>query len=262
MESAPGVEARREFVVGKLPVHKPGLEIAPYFNPMIDRSRYDVYYVDCIDNEEIQRKASQNPGAAGRHVPRIDAVWIPGKRLAKCVQGRRFHYVVASHVMEHVPDPLGWLHEILECVEPGGIIALLLPDRRYTMDFYRQATTFGQVVGWSIEKPARPTPTQVMDFLSQGFHHHGEAIVEASMPPFEEADRHYSDLDALNYAKFVWERKHYLDVHCSVWTPDSFVDVFGRLKRVGLLPCDVIGPFSCFPGSPIAEFLALLKKTD
>ena len=94
-----GPDARRAFVMSHLPSHLRGLEIAPYFNPMVDRAKYDVFYVDCIDNDEIRRKASENPGATGRDVPHIDAVWVPGKRLSKCVGGRKFAYAVASHVI-------------------------------------------------------------------------------------------------------------------------------------------------------------------
>jgi len=255
-----GPEGRRAFVMSHLPAHLRGLEIAPYFNPMVDRSKYDVFYVDCIDNDEIQRKAGENPGAVGCYVPRIDAVWVPGKRLADCVGGRKFAYAVASHVMEHVPNPLGWLNEILECVEVGGRVAIMLPMRTKSMDYYRQNTTFGQVVGWSIEKPSLPTPTQVMDFLSQSFFHTGEPVIEGQMPRFEDAVRHYSDKDAVNYANFVWNEKHYLDVHCSTWTPESFKEIFGRLRDVGLLHCEVIGPFTGFAGATEAEFLAFLEK--
>jgi hypothetical protein len=142
-EPRSGPEARRAYVTSLLPVQRCGLEIAPYFNPMIDRSRHDVFYVDCIGNDEIQRKAAANPGAVGRDIPWIDRVWVPGKRLTECVDGRRFAYAVASHVMEHVPNPLGWLHEILECVEVGGRVAIVLPMRTKTMDYYRQVEDRG-----------------------------------------------------------------------------------------------------------------------
>lgn len=259
-EPGSGPEARRAFVTGHLPVHRRGLEIAPYFNPMVDRSAHDVFYVDCIDNDEIERKAAGNPGAVGRELPRIDAVWTPGRRLKECLSKRTFAYAVASHVMEHVPNPLGWLHEILECVEVGGRVAIVLPVRTKTMDFYRQNTTFGQVVGWSIEKPTRPTPSQVMDFLSQAFFHQGEPVVDGQMPGFDEASRHYTDRQALGFATHVWKRQHYLDVHCTTWTPESFSEVFRRLREVGLLDCDLIGPFAGFPGASDGEFVAFLEK--
>lgn len=256
-------ERRRDFIMSQLSTFQSGLEIAPYFHPVTDRSKHDVFYVDCIDNEEIRRKAAANPdAAASQEVPLIDAVWLPGMRLAECVGGRRFGYVVASHVLEHVPNPLGWLLDILECVEVGGRIAILLPSKLYTMDYYRPLTTFADVVGWWVEKPTRPTAVQVMDFLSQSFLDDGLVSFDSQMPPFELAPRHYSDQQALEFAQYVYSTNCYLDIHCTVWTPESFVEVFSRLKRLGLIDTEILGPFTGFTGSSRAEFLVYLQKTS
>ena len=251
---------RRDFIMSRLPTQLHGLEIAPYFHPVTDRTRHDVFYVDCIDNDEIRRKAAANPGAVGRDVPTIDAVWVPGRRLSACVNGRRFGYAIACHVLEHVPNPLGWLHEILECVEPSGRVAIMLPNKMHTMDYHRPLTTFAQIAGWSVENPSRPTPTQVMDFLSQSFHDDGSLWVDARPPAFDSAPRSYSDTQALQYARDVHATGMYLDVHCSVWTPESFIDVFERLRRCGLIDAVVTGPFTGFAGSPPGEFLVYLDK--
>ena len=254
--------ARCDFVLSRLPADRRGIEIAPYFNPIVDKSKYDVLYVDCIDNDEIQRKAAENPGAVDRLVPRIDAVWVPGVPLTECIGNEPLFYAVASHVLEHVPNPLGWLQEILDCLEPGGLIALMLPNRERSMDYYRQPTSFAQLIGWSIEKPAKPTPTQVMDFLSQSFEDDGAVDFEPPLPPFTEAKRHYTDTEAIGFAEFVARENHYLDVHCSVWTPDSFVEAFTRVIAAGRLDVEIIGPFTGFPGATTAEFLVYLRKRD
>ena len=254
-----GQLARCDFVTSKLPLEKRGIEIAPYFNPIVDHTRNNVLYVDCIDNDEIQRKAADNPGAEGRVIPRVDAVWKPGRPLAKCIGREPLSYAIASHVLEHVPNPLGWIQEIIECLEPGGILAILLPNRERTMDFYRRPTTFADVMGWSIEKSSRPTPTQVMDFLSQSFEDDGTQNFMA-MPPFSAAKRHYTDTDAIGFAEFVAKKDHYLDVHCSVWTPNSFIDVFSRIINAGKLHVELDGPY--FPSDSPIEFVTYLHKQD
>lgn len=250
----------QEFVLSRLDTSSRGIEIAPYFNPLVSKDHFDVWYVDCIDNDQIQQKAKENPGAAGREVPKIDSVWHPGKPLSECVEQQTFQFAVASHVFEHVPNPLGWLQQIIDCLNVGASLALLVPHKLYSMDYYRRETTFSDVLGWYVDKPSIPTPGQVVDFLSQSFYDLGEVDFTSKMLPFEKAKRLYSDQDALSFAQMTKERNYYLDVHCTVWTPDSFMSVFDRISKVGLLNIELIGPFSNFPGSVQGEFLVYLKK--
>ena len=252
--------ARRDYVLSHLPTEKRGLEIAPYFNPISDKQLHDVWYVDCIDNDEIQRKAKENPGSVGKDVPRIDSVWVPGKPLFQCVNKQKFSYAIASHVFEHVPNPIGWLLEIAECVEVGGTIALLIPNREHSMDYYRRETSFGELIGWYIDKPSIPTPGQIMDFLGDSFEDRGGSDF-SRMPSFDQAKRHYSDKDALNYAQWTKRENKYLDVHCSVWTPQSFEKIFQRVADLGILNIKLSEPCVGFPGSIPGEFLIFIEKT-
>ncbi|GAF77790.1 unnamed protein product, partial [marine sediment metagenome] len=153
-----------------------------------------------------------------------------------------------------------WLGEILDVLQPGGVIALVVPDHRRTIDYFRSPTTLAQVIGWSIEKPVRPTPTQVMEFLSETFEDNGTINFDGDVPPFRELKRHYTDQDALGFAQFVEREKYYLDVHCTVWTPESFVDVFSQVITLGQLGCEIIGPIAGFVGNGPEEFLVYLQK--
>jgi SAM-dependent methyltransferase len=261
VEATPLVSTRQDFVISGLDTSGRGIEIAPYFNPIVDKGSYDVWYVDCIDNAEIQRKAKENPGAVGKYVPTIDSVWVPGRPLKNCVNKQRFQFAVASHVFEHVPNPIGWIMEILDCLHVGGSIALLIPNRRFTMDFYRRETTFADIIGWYVDKPSIPTPGQIVDFLAQSFQDIGEVDFNEEMLSFDKAKRLYSDTDAINFAKMTKEKNHYLDVHCTVWTPESFVEVFERVAKLGIINTQVEGPFTGFPGSIPGEFLVYLRKT-
>ncbi len=232
---------RIETLLNGLDMKGTGLEVAPYFNPAIDAEKYDVRYTDYISTEEILAKANENPGAKGKKIPEINFVWVPGKSLKECVnENIEFDYALASHVIEHVPNTIGWLNHILETMRVGAKLALAVPDRRRTMDYYRRETTLGELVGNWIANPANPTPTQVIDFLSQSFYdnrteENGFKMLDVENIPFEEIDRHYTDEDALTFAAFTHNQNHYLDVHCTVWTPESFVEVFNRVVGMGLL---------------------------
>ena len=253
---------RYEVLTAPLKLSGTGLEIAPYFYPLLDKARHDVRYVDCIDNDTIAKKAAENPGAIGREVPRIDWVWTPGKPLRSCIPADIvFDYCVATHVMEHVPDTIGWLNQILEVMRDHAVLALALPDRRHTMDFYRRETTLGDVVGNWIHAPSRPTSAQIVDFLSQSFYDTREDGRRFDLSqPFAAAPRHYTDDQALEFAANSHRQGNYLDVHCTVWTPTSFVDVMSRVVGMGLMNVEISKPAQRDPETGWDEFIVHLTK--
>jgi SAM-dependent methyltransferase len=231
-----------------------GLEIAPYYNPRLLKSECNVLYTDYIDTDEIRAKALENPHGEHRIPPSIDFVWHPGAPLKNCAPNMVFDFALAAHVMEHVPNPIGWLNDILATMKTGGTLRLFLPDRRNNNDYFRHETTFAELVASWLERPPVPTPAQVCDFLSlclddrkrTGFAPTGEPL---------NIERAYTDKEAVDFATFVYNERQYIDVHCTVWTPDSFVREMTRVANAGMLNVDITPVFS----SPL-EFSVDLKK--
>lgn len=243
-------DIRRRFVMRHCPNHLRGLEIAPSVPPLASRGTFDVTYV-AVPGREIPREIRSD----------ADVDWSEGRPLAECLGDRHFGYAVASHVFEQMPNPLGWIRQILDCLEEEGRLAILLPHRARSINRYRHDTTFAQVVAWAIENPSIPTPMQVMDFLSQSFDDSAETDYAAPMPDFTEAPRHYTDSQAIDFARFSWNEGRRLDVHCTAWTPASFAEVFTRLIDARLLDARLVGVFSDLPELSSREFLAVVEKT-
>lgn len=57
-----------------------------------------------------------------------------------------FDFVLASHVLEHVANPIRALVEWKRIVREGGLIAFILPDRTHTFDHQRSVTTLDHLV--------------------------------------------------------------------------------------------------------------------
>ncbi|MDE3085956.1 MAG: methyltransferase domain-containing protein [Acidobacteriota bacterium] len=55
-------------------------------------------------------------------------------------------FVIASHVVEHLADPLGFLSDAHRVLRPGGVLLLFLPDRHRTADRFRPPTPLGHLV--------------------------------------------------------------------------------------------------------------------
>lgn len=223
-----------------------GIEIAPYFYPMILKTEMDVRYVDCVCTEELRAKAAKNPEAVGREVPEVDYVWTPGKPLRDCIgQTEFFDYAIASHVLEHVPNPIGWLNEILSVLKIGAKFAIVLPDKRASGDCLRNETTAAQLMGWWMEQRHIPTPGQIFDFLAHSVERiDGEPFAFPGPFPSGDLKRSYSDHDALNFMTWSYTKSAYLDVHCTVWTPDFFTATMRQLVDIGVLNVSISEPMS------------------
>src|SRR5262249_47356628 len=74
-------------------------------------------------------------------------------------------FVVASHVLEHVADPLRLLDEIHRVLRPGGIAILLLPDRRMTFDSSRAPTRLDHLVAEHAAGVTEVSAEHIEDFV-------------------------------------------------------------------------------------------------
>ncbi len=172
----------------------------------------------------------------------MDFVWTPGKTLTDCVPADlRFDYAVASHVMEHVPNPIGWISEILSVLSIGGRLAVFLPDRRRNFDYFRNLTTFAEPVSLWILQPTSSTPLQIIDFMGSSLDTRkvsGDYSDTRLSPEF----RAFTDADAIETACYAARHGGYLDIHATVWEPEHFVSMLQRLATAGLLNVEISAP--------------------
>lgn len=57
-----------------------------------------------------------------------------------------FDFVLASHVLEHVANPILALSEWKRLLKDGGTLVLILPDKRHTFDHRRPVTTLEHLI--------------------------------------------------------------------------------------------------------------------
>ena len=145
-----------------------GIEIGALHSPRLPRGHPNVTYLDHATREELIAKYADNPDAgpqADGLVP-VDHVWQPGMRLIDAVgDAAPLDFVIASHVIEHIPDPIGWLAQIAEILVDGGILALVVPDRRFTFDVNRPETTAAELIGAMVDGRQTPSPEQTLSLI-------------------------------------------------------------------------------------------------
>ncbi|MBW8815784.1 MAG: methyltransferase domain-containing protein [Caulobacterales bacterium] len=224
-----------------------GLEIGPLNRPIVTRAMGPVEYIDRAPRSELAAwygAADVDPD----EIVEVDHVW-GDQSLFDCVGGQRaYDYLIASHVIEHVPDVFGWLGEIATVLVDGGLGLFIVPDKRHTFDVLRPTSASGEFVDAHLRRLRRPD-------LRQIFNHVYEMRLLDGPQSLDEAARTERAQGALAVCRQALETQAYIDVHCWVFTPRSALEALDLASRLGLLPYE-IAALELAPG----EFLLALRR--
>ena len=138
-----------------------GIEIGPFLNPLAaKRDGYRTLVVDRYDQAALREKARER-GAACEAIERIEPVDYVGdaSRLLDLVRGQGFtgqvDWIVSCHNFEHLPDPIRFLRDCEALLAPGGVLAMIVPDKRACFDRFQPAAT---AAGMIEAAEVSPTP--------------------------------------------------------------------------------------------------------
>lgn len=212
-----------------------GLEIGPLFQPLIPRDAADVSYADVFDREALVAHYDTNPNVTLETVPELDYVLWDGERVRTIDEaakpGAPFDWVYASHVVEHVPDVIGWLRQIEAITADDGHLILVVPDRRYSFDAHRPPTTVGQMLQAYESGDVVPSVRAVYD-------HHRSAVNATARELWRGAEPGYdARIHDLGYVNRQLEKARdgeYVDCHVWTFTDKDFVEVIDELREMNL----------------------------
>ena len=234
-----------------------GVEIGPLTNPVVPKNEGKVYYIDHTSKEELIKKYKKDPNIDVAKINDVDFIWGE-KTLREAISDHlRFDYIVASHVIEHVPDVVGWLSEMDQILNVGGFVCLAIPDKRYTFDYQRQLTTVAELVDSYLNKIRRPSPRQIIDFYANAIKIDTYEAWNQKVK-IEKCEKFGSESSGLDLARKSIEEGSYVDVHCSVFTFDSFLNVLKSLFSLNLLNFRVSKTYE--PEIFSNEFIVILEK--
>ena len=222
-----------------------GLEIGPLDKPLVKRHPgRRIFYCDYASRDELRRKSSDDPNVNIDLIPEID--FVSPKISADTFGGMRFDYILASHVIEHVPNMIGWLKHLLSALTQNGRIILAIPDRRYTFDYIRPLSTVGQLVESYLAKRSIPTFSQVYDGFSKAVRADTLKCWTNSEYP-DLLEPYFTKNLALRLADDAFQNGTYHDCHCWVFTYSSFVEIINEINELGILNVQILAKFEPQP---------------
>jgi SAM-dependent methyltransferase len=131
-------------------------------------------------------------------------------------------YVVASHVLEHVANPVAALAEWYRVVRPGGILYLVVPHRRCTWDHPRPLTPVDHLLDDFSHRTTACDPTHIDEFA------HG--VDWSQFSPSTPADEIPAARDSL--ARGMHEtiaRGEDINIHFHTFEPDNLRELLVTL---------------------------------
>jgi 2-polyprenyl-3-methyl-5-hydroxy-6-metoxy-1,4-benzoquinol methylase len=226
---------RRQKILENLDLSKSvGAEIGPLCSPIVTREEGRVFYVDYTSTDSLKAKYASDSSVDVQKIVEVDAIWGDKSLKEALCEDIVLDYVIASHVVEHVPDLVTWLNEVRSILKPDGELRLAIPDRRFTFDYVRGDTRLSDVLTAYLARARVPQPHEVLDFVLNAKKvdvqkaWSGEIDV-AGLVPYNTFE------DAMRLARDVLENRTYHDTHCWVFTPHSFSGLCEGLATVGLL---------------------------
>lgn len=223
-----------------------GLEIGPLASPRVRKEEGPVRYVDHASAAELKEKYATDLGMRDRLDEIVDVDYVLGQTttISQAVaKDAPFDYVIASHVIEHIPDTIGWLEDLTHVLRVGGILSLVIPDKRYCFDINRSLTEISDLVDGNLRQLRQPSFRQAFDFYSKAIGGTVDtAAVWAGTADYSLAVRQdFADPDAaaLEACRHMLVSDEFVDVHCHVFTPELFLRLIEKLARLDLIDYEV-----------------------
>ncbi|RWB74614.1 MAG: class I SAM-dependent methyltransferase [Mesorhizobium sp.] len=250
------LEPRAKRITSALNLAGKGIEYGPLHAALLHKPHYDVSYVDYANRASLVAHHGKNPSVDVNLIPDIDIV-TGGKLISEFLPKESVDYVVASHVMEHVPDLLGWLESNLHVLRSGGRIAVAFPDKRYCFDLKRKSSTISDLMAAYLEGRTKPGFQQICDhFWNVSKANPIDCWKKATTK--ENAEYIHDRSTIIETLRMMGARDDYVDCHCWVFTDGHFLKTMNEIRSILNIGFEVI---SFYPTQPnTLEFYATFEK--
>jgi 2-polyprenyl-3-methyl-5-hydroxy-6-metoxy-1,4-benzoquinol methylase len=225
---------RVEKILSRINVNGQGIEIGPSHNPIAPKKDgYKVHIIDCANREQLIEKFKVHD-ISGENIEEVDFIWS-GQSYSELVGKAKFYdWIIASHVIEHTPDLIGFLNNCDSIIKDDAVISLAIPDKRYCFDHFRPITGISKIIDNYFQKHTMHSPGTVAEC-------HLNMVTKGEKIGWgDSCDGKYNFLHSLQEVQSQMNRvingKEYVDSHAWCFTPHSFRLIVHDLSTLGLIP--------------------------
>lgn len=121
---------------------------------------------------------------------------------------KKFDYVVLCHVIEHIPNVIGYIKDLHNLLKTGGVILIACPDKRRTPDASRPSTTIEHLLDDYYNDCNYPSLEHILE-CSKAW---SDELREKSV----KSPKEFYEWGCQNFESGL------ADAHCHVWIDEEF----------------------------------------
>ncbi len=233
-----------------------GLEIGPSHNPLAPKRKgYQVDIIDHLSQQELLIKY-QDHGVDLSKIEEVDFVW-KGEKYTQLTQKKdHYDWIIASHVIEHSTDFIGFINDCAELLNDKGVLFLIIPDKRFCFDHYRPVSGLGQIIDRHLQANTIHSPGVVAEYFLN-------VVSKNNYPCWDiNSSGDFKFIHTLKEAtqamNNVIKNQVFLDVHAWCFVPHSFRLMIHDLNNLGLINLKE----HLFVNTQGCEFYNILSKNN
>lgn len=238
------------------------LEFGPAYYPICRRAAgWNAFTFDFATQQELRARYAGS-GVDVNAIEPVDFVSRGGPVLdyVPAEHHGTFDAVLASHVIEHFPDPIGWFRALSVLTRPGAVVSLIVPDKRWCFDFFRPLTSAAHWMEAHRARRTRHTRATRYEYetcvLWNDMQHAWSPGVPLRNPAWAASP------PAAAHAIFTTpadpEEGEYVDCHAWCFTPSSFELLVTELHVLGEID---FRPVHSYP-TEACEFFITLERSE
>lgn len=231
-----------------------GVEIGPSHRPIAPKNMgFKTHVIDHMSRDDLKIKYKDS-NVALENIEEVDFIWR-GESYAELTKNHgHYDWVIASHVVEHVPNLIGFLLDCEAILKNDGVLSLAVPDSRFCFDHFRPLSSLGSIIDANIAHRKFNSVGTVAEFLLNAVKR-GGAITWPRTSTEEFTFIH--GIAGVKGAIKKAAKGGYVDAHVWCFTPHWFRVIIEDLYALGFISMREISFFD--PGTH--EFYVTLGRT-
>lgn len=200
-----------------------GIEIGALHQPLRVPSHVVVKYVDRMSAADLRRQYAELAD-----LPLVEPDIIDNGETLATLPDASEDFIVANHFLEHCQDPFRTLQNLFRVVKPGGVLYMVVPDKRLTFDAARPCTTIEHLMRDYAEGPAWSRRAHFEEWSRLVNKRTDDALVDDEIRHLQNIDYsiHFHVWDAPHLLGFLAALRQFVEFELEVFIRNGLESIF------------------------------------